>query len=316
MRAGEVLFSYEPSLVEEVVFHELWRREERGDVRPMAEYHERVDPIYDMKLPARQREEAFAKVHAELFVRFGYEKVLREALATFPELAAIREVIVKRAISQAEEWADLSTDRQQLGLRIRAWRFEDEEQLRRFLWHEFRHVADLLDPAFGHPGKEQGWPVRLSPAEMARVQERYHLLWGIYVDGRLAREGKTPLLEPAAHYRRFAAMYGNVLPARLQAAFTALWQATALTHQELVEMALDPAKVVARGEGVAAAEKVLLLGSSCPLCRFPTFRWAEGLKQLPEEVLAALKADFPEWVPQDGACERCIEVYRARAEAW
>ena len=53
-------------------------------------------------------------------------------------------------------------------------------------------------------------------------------------------------------------------------------------------------------------------GGPCPLCGFPTFAWADPLK-LNEKVLAAVRREFPNWLPHHGVCGRCCAVYRNRA---
>ena len=54
-------------------------------------------------------------------------------------------------------------------------------------------------------------------------------------------------------------------------------------------------------------------GRACPLCNFPTFKWAAEVSAEDEQAKKlqdAIKADFPKWVPEEGACERCAELYK------
>lgn len=56
----------------------------------------------------------------------------------------------------------------------------------------------------------------------------------------------------------------------------------------------------------ATAEKVLFLGTPCPLCGVTGCVWVGAVE---EEIANNIRADFPRWSPQEGACERCIEAY-------
>jgi len=46
-----------------------------------------------------------------------------------------------------------------------------------------------------------------------------------------------------------------------------------------------------------------------PPLSLPTYSWAEAFE---EEVIELIKRDFQNWQPQEGACERCSEVYSVR----
>jgi hypothetical protein len=52
-------------------------------------------------------------------------------------------------------------------------------------------------------------------------------------------------------------------------------------------------------------------GGPCPLCGFPTFVWADPLV-LGDGVLASVRHEFPNWLPEHGLCGRCSAVYRSR----
>ena len=316
----QVEILYDPSLLDEVVLREIRQREEKGDLRPLKEYHALVDPIYEKKLPSPVLETEFEKIHRKFFVDLGFEKVIEDALLEFPELEAIEEIFVKKAMRDREEWADLGQGRKRIGIRIRQVHFEDTQDLLRYLRHEFRHVADMVDESFGHPCNEEGFPTDSSPAEIALIKDRYHTIWDIYVDGRLNRQGKETILDQEGYSRRFEAFYRGVPLSQLNAAFEALWGAERLTHAEILEMAKDPGKVLERGKAGWQSQRkqrrAFFPGSLCPLCRFPTFHWADDLDKLPKEAMESLKKDFPTWEPEEGACDRCIETYRVRAGIW
>ncbi len=310
---------YEPSLMEEVVLRELRQLEEKGDLRPTQKYHALADPIYE-RIPANargnRREVEFENIHKKFFQEFGFLEPMEKALLEFPALGAVEEVFVKKAARQGEQWADLGRDRKRVGIRIHPAQFEDTPGLLRYLKHELQHVADMLDEAFGHPSSEEGFP-DTSPAELVLIKDRYHALWDIHIDGRLQRRGKETIFDRERHFERFAVSYRNVPLAQLTAAFEAFWEAERLTHTEILAMAMDPAKVLDRGEAGRTAQgkrrRPLFAGSLCPLCRFPTFGWSNDLDTLPQSIVESVKKDVPAWEPEDGACDRCVELYKVRA---
>lgn len=305
--------SYDPVLTEQVVQGELRRREASGDLRPVREYHRRAESIYETVRPDHRQAE-FEKLHQQVFLDFGFGRTVLSAVAEFRELGKLGELCVGKAGTDGQEWADLSRDRTRAGLKIRPARFFDPEGLLRCLRHEFQHIADMLDETFGYRCPEE--LAGASPAETNLITNRYGTIWDIYVDGRLQRRGKATPMDREGRLREFEAMYAEVAPSTRALAFEALWTAERLTHAEILEMAGDPRRALERGaRSGGALGGAWLPGALCPICRFPTFRWAEGLSQLHDRVLESLKRDFPLWVPEQGACERCLEVYRATVAA-
>jgi hypothetical protein len=71
-------------------------------------------------------------------------------------------------------------------------------------------------------------------------------------------------------------------------------------HENLLALAADP-------RDLSHAQEPLP-GGSCPLCHFPTFEWKD-VSSLRPETLATLHAQSPQWTPDQGTCNRCIEIY-------
>lgn len=304
-RVGRDFLHVEPDLVEEVLL--MFMRREAAAGRPdyEQEYRRTVEPLYET-VPAPDREAAFHQAHRRLFVRWGLDRPVREVLDEFPDVRqAVRAIVIARALSGQEEGADLSRDRQKVGLRVRSERFLNPERFRPFLRHEFQHVADLLDPAFQYNPTDV--PER-SPGIQAVLYERYRVLWTITVDGRLERAGRPTVATREDRWRELQAVYRTLPEPDLRVAFERLWAWDRPTHPELWAMAQDPRRVLAwaRGEAVCPTASRRLPGDPCPLCRFPTHRWAEAPGP---EVVARIRADFPDWDPAQGLCERCAEAY-------
>jgi hypothetical protein len=70
------------------------------------------------------------------------------------------------------------------------------------------------------------------------------------------------------------------------------------------------------GEVPETENKIMLMpGFPCPLCRFPTYSWVEDMGTKVEPyVLDFIRENHPGWDVDFGACDRCVEVYKLRAD--
>ncbi len=314
METGEgIEIEFDSRLMEEIVSHEINRRELMGDREALVNYHERVDPLYDQT--PRERLWRIDEIHAELFVDFGFEGILREILNEFP---VIQEKVRKMYVVPAfeEEIADLTVESEaeeppekldKVLLKLSSEGFFDVEHLRMVMRHELIHVQDMLDEEFGYKPDLPSLPI----LERTLVADRYGVIWDIYIDNRLNREGKKTLSDKDAHHREFESLYLKIPQPERTQIFEGLWALEMITHDEILEFARDNNKLLARFTD--RKEKIFLPGSPCPLCRFPTYSWMEDLEgHMDEKAIEIIQRDFPDWSPADGACERCIEVYEAR----
>ncbi|MBI3990329.1 MAG: hypothetical protein HY347_12020 [candidate division NC10 bacterium] len=303
---------YDPALMEEVISLAVKRGEERGDLRLFQEYHTLADALYE-RFSSERREEAFLKLHRTLFQKWGFSEPIARALEEFPEVGGlVREIFVARALAKKEEGADLSQDRRSVGIKVRSERFLEAKGLRRFLRHELQHIADMLDPTFDSIPQEI---LASSPMEENLIKDRYRALWAISVDGRLSKGGKETIASKEERWREFEALYWKIPSPQRLAIFDHLWEGKFLTHREILAMAKDPAVLLQRAGAATDNEcppkKVLLPGSPCPLCCFPTYLWVE---EFDEVVIEQIKRDFPGWGPEEAACGRCVEVYSLSAQ--
>ena len=79
---------------------------------------------------------------------------------------------------------------------------------------------------------------------------------------------------------------------------------------------MDRAVDVEGGEVPETENKIMLMpGFPCPLCRFPTYSWVEDMgNKLESYVLDFIRENHPGWDIEFGACDRCVEVYKLRAD--
>lgn len=297
----------DPLLTEAVVLQEIVRRQEAGDLTPFRDYHLAADPLYYCHPDAR--ETSLQRLHALFFERLRFAQAVQQAVDEFPAIEArASEVLVALAATSAEEGADLGRER--VGIRLQADRFLDLDALRRYLRHELCHVTDLLSPDFGYA---------VETVETI-IRNRYRLLWCLSIDARLEAAGKVPYADKLTHQIEFDVAYRTFEPAVRQAIFERLWQPEPIAHAPLLLLARSSEALFRlAGEaglhGAADLRRTRLPGAPCPLCRFPSHRFAED--HLLDHTLAAeIRHDFPDWTVDDGLCERCLELYALRVDRW
>lgn len=195
-------------------------------------------------------------------------------------------LLLRKAVSKKDESAELFVrpDANNVVMVLCAERFIADPTLDQFLRHEFCHIADMLDEGFGY-APDLSLP-DAPPAELTLLRDRYRVLWDISIDGRLKHEGEKA--------KRLAEFMRGFRGGSAES-FERLWNGPRPTHAELVTQA-----TIVRDE--AQHEP----GSSCPLCRFPTFAWAS------DPPAKAIGRDFPQWTIAQGCCARCAELYSVK----
>src|SRR5262249_36750907 len=136
-------------------------------------------------------------------------------------------------------------------LALRAERFTHPAGLEVFLRHEFMHLHDMIDPAFGYSLELD----RPAPGAMQRrlTRERYRLLWDITIDGRISttmpngkrERGSILPIDPPPHVSgcgpnvrelhrtTFDRAFGFWPAAKRDEVFESLWQSRRPRHAEL-----------------------------------------------------------------------------------
>ncbi|MCF6157918.1 MAG: hypothetical protein E3K32_04955 [wastewater metagenome] len=310
---------FDPGLIEEVIFRELKIREERGDFTLTEEYHSLTDPIYD-NFPLDERSAEFKKIDWNFFKKLGFLDFFKVAFDEFPEF---KEKVVGGVVAKAkgtfDEGASLTkgpnedVTQKRVVLRILSDHFQDLAYLKKLVNHELMHVSDMLCESFAYKDEYLG----CNPMEENIIKERYSVFWDIFVDSRLIRKGKDTISDREGRFLEFQSLYKKI-PIEVKAAiFDVLWQDEHLTHDRILELAKDVNKVMKIAEGLPVDEqmqnikKTLLPGAQCPLCQFRTYNWVENIEN-EAYTIEGIKKDFPDWNPEDGVCDRCVEVYRVR----
>ncbi|WP_447602121.1 hypothetical protein [Nitrospira sp. Nam80] len=325
---------FQPALLQEVIDSFIEKTEREGDPTYYKEFHELADPIYE-KYTLDDREAEFKKLYQYLFGTWGFSDIIRDAFNEFPDLKEkVGIVLVKGVLKEDQEgvdilrkWGSVEHDLAKefeekglkgVGIKLIPRRFYDPA-LTRYCRHELMHIHDMLDPIFAY---DPDTKVGQNPGEETLILHRYRILWNLSVDSRLIGDGKEPMLSKEDRFKEFRSWYRKIPPPQLKSVFEGLWQTGFFTHSELVEMATDTLRVMDRAVDVEGGEvpettnKVMLMpGFPCPLCRFPTYTWVEDLGNTVETyVLDFIRENHPGWDTEFGACDRCVEVYKLRAD--
>jgi len=272
----------------------------------IARFHREREKLYAI-LDPDERNTAFFNLHLDWFREWGLEKLITDLLKEFPLLPEKLSVLaVRKTRNKNDDGAELyvnETGQRSAILALRPESFERDAALRDYVRHEFTHLSDMLDPAFGYaptlelPG--------LNGAQQRLARERYRLLWDITIDGRLTAARHAPMQTRAQHAAAFACGY-SFWPEQKQAEmFDFLWCNQAPRHEDFLALIADP-------RGLRDAHRPAP-GASCPLCGFSTFEWGSA-ERFDNEVVNAILHEFPRWTLAEGACGRCAEIYGATAK--
>jgi hypothetical protein len=268
-------------------------------------FHLERERLY-LILDPDERNTAFFKLHLEWFREWGLERILLNAADEFPLLrTGLKQLVFRCARVKKDEGAELyvNSETGRAGVvAFRPERFERPAGLESFLRHEFMHVQDMLDHAFGYSPRLD-LPAQNS-AQQRLTRERYRLLWDITIDGRLARASAPaaasggPLQQQ--HRADFDRAFGFWAETKRNEVFDGLWNDPHPRHTALLAIAADP-------RGIKAAHEPAP-GAPCPLCGFSTFDWATAERVA--TASPAIHCEFPHWTPERGACRRCVEIFK------
>ncbi len=299
-------FVYHPELVEQVVFLAARRN---GSWE--CELHEHIDRLYATADP-ELRNQAFRDAYAQRFSAWGLGRDVEDALAQLPTLREITQCVIVPAGRGNSQRVDLlskevagRTERT-LYVQLRPETVLDPTTIRPWLRRELLHVVDMLDEKFGYRADEMpgsSWERKLR-------QDRYMVLWRMYIAGRLTRAGYPDDRELSALRTAFGRAFIHQGAHPPTAAFERVLHADSLTHAQLLAWAIAPQSLVA-GESACAACGPQP-GGSCPLCGFPTHDWFDFVDQGSAELAAAIETTHAAWNRVQGACRQCAETYAYR----
>lgn len=299
-----------PGLVERTVFEAA-----RRDDTLRAHYERQFAQCYGHASSA-QRERAFAELHRRWFTELGLDQLLVGFVRGFPHVhEQVCRLVVARAPAPRAQTSELygAPGRFTIVLTIAPTLMLDRSAFDYWAGHELLRIDDMLNPAFGHRPGEQ--PVGHTSAAQALMTDRFALLWAISIDARLERRGVLPRTVRQVRTGELARAFALNDSGAISTALDDLWHDWAgspPTHSQLIDLARTGLTVSDQSAVQSSVVARPPAGALCPLCRFPTFDWADSTPEL-EGLNGVICVDFPNWSPHEPICSRCAEVYRAGA---
>lgn len=300
-----MILAIHPRLAERAVFEAV-----RGDATVAAMFHRQFADCYKQR-DAQARENAFESLHLRWFDDLGLRDRLTRLIAEFPHVRdRVARFVVAPAAGAKRQTAELfgTPGHLTVGVEVSPALLLDCPAFAYWARHELLHIDDMLDPAFGFD--RRAVPLGATVAAKNLALDRFAVLWAISVDARLTARGQAADDVRQKRANEFDRVSCSQDRARSAAQFESIWAqflAQRPTHASLLELTrsgiFDP-----ETENPAEAA---MPGAACPLCNFPTFDWAT--REELRSVANAVRADFENWIPSDGGCRRCWEVYRAQS---
>lgn len=246
---------FDSNLVEKTVF--LFSRR---NSRLERDIHAAVDPVYLQKDgPERDRE--FRRIYGAFFSKLDLGGVIREVLAEYP---LIQERVDRCLIVEAQRRRDESSEllvrqptddgaspARTLLIQVCPQSLLDPERTAGPMRRELLHVSDMLDAAFGYDRQD----LEGQSAEQNLIRDRYRVLWDIYVEARLLRDGRIDDGGFPRLLDLFSRTFSPDDPALTQRMFAKLRNTLEMTHGRLLAWARDPGSLLHNGPCFATADK-------------------------------------------------------------
>lgn len=231
---------YEQSLVETAVFLAARKNEQLE-----CELHLVIDKLYEIS-DEELRHREFLPAFRDFFTRLGLDKLIAGLIAERPligehvQRCVVREAPRERAESaelfvRAGEGGDGVTSRT-LVFQACPRAFVDSGRFVRLMRRELLHVSDMLDERFGYQLESFTDPL----ARQNLLRDRFRVLWDVYVEGRLWREGWRDDGRKARLRRAFGRVFANDAAQCDSAALDRVFDMPTLTHDMLLSWAREP----------------------------------------------------------------------------
>lgn len=235
-----IRIEYDPQLVEHSVLLAV-----RRDSSTERELHKTIDPIYEVQ-DAEQREKAFVQAFAEWFDRLSLGRLVYELVAQRLLISdRVERCVVREAHRRRAEGAELciqggESERippsRTVVIQLCPESVVAPDRARPHLRRELLHISDMLDGDFGYEPRAF---VGSLPAE-SLIRDRYRCLWSTHVEGRLVREGEMPPRGADMRAAECDRVFGEPGIRGGGAAFDVAFNATHLTHDEMLDWAREP----------------------------------------------------------------------------
>lgn len=299
-------FVYHPDLVEQVVFL-ITRR----DAAKECALHELTDRLYAIT-DLETRNAAFRKTFADCFTEWKLGQGMEWQIHGLIDGSSIDRCVLAPACSGNKPHIDLLVKNQAgrnertLLVQITPDSILEPASLVPWMRSELLQVADMLDENFGYQPDD----IIGSPWERRLRQDRYMVLWRVYVAGRLLRQGHQIPKEMAALRAAFDKVFLHLGAQAPPQSFARVLGAGALTHAQLLAWAVDPTLLLFDKPTQSTGGPCP--GGLCPLCGFPTHDWYDSRAAPAGSGMTTIRSAYPLWHVDQGACRQCVETYTYR----
>jgi len=298
---------YDASLVEQAVFLAA-KKDDQLDI----ELHQATDQLYELP-DQRERQARFRDVYKSFFQRLGFGDVIPRLLQERPSIEDhVEQCLVCEAPRRKTECAELCVrigedshpvSKGTLFVKLCPSSLLDSTDIVTRLRRELLHVADMLDERFGY---QKAALVGHHPRQNL-IRDRYRVLWDIFVEGRLFREGHGDKRITRALRDQLVCVFSKIPSSQCTPAFDRLYRAMKLTHSQLLEWASIPERLFGE-ERASHAGSHGVPGEMCPICGFSTFDWFEE-EDACYKIASVVQTVHPRWRTDDGICRQCAEIY-------
>lgn len=293
----------QPNLMERVAFESARRQPE---IR--IAYERQFADCYEYRDSAR-RDQAFAELHDRWFRELGYRAMFIKYAAAFPYVSRfVDRLMVTQASGARDQTVELFGEPGQytVVMAVATAVMLDHPAFDYWARHELQHVDDMLNPSFEYDRTMK--PKGATDGGRNLARDRYAVLWAVSVDARLEAAGHLPEDIRQKRYAELSRAFG--FASAPSAVFDELWESiktSSPSHPTLFKWSMHGPPGWEIGANRTNDQRN---GSLCPLCGFPTFDWGNAEAD-DEDLYRTICADFPEWNPEKGLCNRCEEIYRA-----
>lgn len=299
---------YDPRLVEETVFLAC-----RQDRQLESEFHARIDPLYD-SLGSRASAQKFIEVYAAFFETLKLGSTLATLMAERPLIEThVGRCVIRDAARTKNESAELFVKQgeqpttpadRSLIIQVCPQSLLSPNRVVARFRRDFLHVSDMLAEQFSYkPEALDGLPARQN-----LIRDRYRVLWDIFVQGRLTREGVAEESFTSRLHTMFDRVFERQAP-DLRTVFDRVFRDHGLAHRQLLDWAIHPTTLFNEGSVSLPTRERQSPGEECPLCGFPTHDWFQFPTDDSHSVIDAICSAHPKWRPASGACRQCAEIY-------
>ena len=244
-----------------------------------------------------------SKIYIVSFLKKWVFRKLNKITQEFPVLQTFPiTIFIKRVWSKQEEDSELyiSGSQKTVFLCLRIASVLNQVFLKTFLRHELMRVSDMLDVHFAYSRDvEIGGK---SEIEDNLIRDRFRMLWDIYIDSRLQKNGRVSTATLQKQRDQLEKIFLSRDDCEKQEFFDRLTNGKLFTQKELVSLAANSGSKKTLQDG----------GLCCPLCGFSSYECVSAWPADKDVIIEEIKKDYPCWEIAMGLCRQCFDMYRSK----